>query len=73
MIIIAKGNSCKLLTGEWLYIHEVTWYLQTDKPAAIVTGDLSTFRSDAKTNVMRHVYSMDEFLDLKICEVVEEC
>ncbi len=61
-INIENNSFYETIEGEFVYIHEITHYIGYPKIiASIVTGNITTFMGDAKTNVIRKAYSESEF------------
>ncbi len=58
---IELNSFYKVNNGKYLYIHEITYYCLSRKIASIVTGDFCMFKSDSKTNVIRKVFTEEEF------------
>lgn len=66
-IEIIDGKSYETIEGEYIHIHEITYYYNEHNDiASIVTGSIAKYKSDSRTNVLRDVYTEDEFREIII-------
>lgn len=62
---IRPGQFYRTKDNKFLYVHEITFFnsllFANNHIAAIVTGNKTDFRGDAKTNVLRRIFNENDF------------
>ncbi len=61
---IKKDCFYNTINGKFLYIHEITRTLNSQKIVSIITGSETNFLGDSKTVVCRQVFNEEDFLKL---------